>query len=131
MINFIVMSVAPAYFCSQLLSKPSVTCACIFLFSITKYQIIHLFLCNNKMLVVDLFYCFVSCSCVFLSSTIFQTLYHLRLNIFVLDNKLPDLKYCFCVTINYFQLINFFCFLVFRLYIFLLENYPNGHFDVP
>jgi hypothetical protein len=59
------------------------------------------------MLLVNKFYYFVSCSCIFLFSTIIQTIYHLRLFIFVLDNKLPAPTYYFCVTIKCFRLINF------------------------
>ncbi len=39
LIKYIVLSVAPVYFCSWQLSKPSIICACIFLFLITNYQI--------------------------------------------------------------------------------------------
>jgi hypothetical protein len=39
LIKYIVIAVLPVYFCSQLLSKPSEICACIFLFLIINYQI--------------------------------------------------------------------------------------------
>ncbi len=83
------LSVALVYFCSwQQISR-----------------LLILFLSYNKMLIVDQFYYYVSCACIFLFSSIIQTVWQLCLYIFVLNNKLPDHIYCHCVTIKSLTLI--------------------------
>ncbi len=53
-----------------------------------------LFLIYNKMLIFDQFYCYVNGACIFLFSTIIQTVCQLCLYISVLNKKLPDTNNC-------------------------------------
>ncbi len=93
LIKLIVLSFLHVYFSSQLWSKPSVSCACIFLFSTTNYQIIYIvselqYNINSwsifiVMSVVPVYFCSQllskpsdSCACIFL---FLQTVCQLRL----------------------------------------------------
>ncbi len=66
-----------------------------------------LYLSYNKMLNLNPIYCYYSCICIFLFSTIIPTVWQLCLYIFVLDNKLPDKIYCYCVTVKCWILIKY------------------------
>ncbi len=87
-------------------------------------RLLILFLSYNKMFVIDQFYWYYSCALIFLFLTIIPTVWQLCLHIFVLNNKLPNHIYCFCVTVKCLTLINI-LFCLFGLYIFVLNSYPN------
>ncbi len=61
---------------SWLLSQTSEICACIFLFLIITYQINILIMGYSRMLTFDQSNCFVRYACIFLFSTVIQTLNH-------------------------------------------------------
>jgi hypothetical protein len=76
-------------------------------------------------------YCLSSCAYIFLFLTVIQSLNHLPLYIFVLDNKLADPTYCFCVAINCFKLIKFIVLCVHSLDVDVIVAFVNPVTIVP
>ncbi len=84
-----------------------------------------LYLSYNKILNVDLIYCYYSCACIFLFSTIIPTVWQLCLYIFVLDNKLPDHIHCYCVIVKCQTLTKYIVLSVWPEYFCSWKCYPN------
>ncbi len=106
MIKLSVLSLMHVYFCSGLWSKWSVSCACIFLFSTTTYQIAYIVpQLQYNVSSWSIFLLSQRGTCILLFSSIIPTVWQLCLHIFVLNNKLPDHIYCYCVTVKCLILI--------------------------